>query len=66
MNALQKHDGHHFLNKDHFSDKLSSISSSSRMRIDGVYKSSFCPLRCAQKKAPKKITASKTLHPIKK
>jgi hypothetical protein len=60
MTICQKSDRYHF------SGGISSSSSSNSMRIDGVYKSSFCPLRCAQKNAPKKIRASDTLQAINK
>jgi hypothetical protein len=57
--VLPKSDGCHFFCSG-------SASSSSNILTDGVYKSSFCPERCAQKKAVKKASASSTLHPIKK
>jgi hypothetical protein len=43
-----------------------SSSSSSNMRMEGVWRSSFWPLFFAQKKAAKKPIASNKLHPIKK
>lgn len=42
------------------------MGSSSRMRTDGVYSSSYCPFRTAQKKATKKPTASRRLVAIRK